>query len=103
MKLFATILSVYFLVLTAIPCMDEPEDRSVQKSEISPKTSESHHNDIDHCSPFCTCNCCATPVVNHDTIMEFICVKFSEFNFPNYCSRFSNAYFVSIWQPPQLS
>jgi hypothetical protein len=58
MKLFAFIMSLIVLVLTVIPCPDVPTDHSVQKVELSATTSSHHHSDADHCSPFCTCQCC---------------------------------------------
>ena len=61
MKLFAYILSFVVLALTAIPCVDVPKDNSVQKTELSNTTSDNNHqSDTDHCSPFCTCQCCQT-------------------------------------------
>jgi hypothetical protein len=60
MKLFAYILVFVVLALTAIPCVDVPKDNSVQKIELSNTTSGHHQNNADHCSPFCTCQCCQT-------------------------------------------
>lgn len=60
MKLFAYILSFVVLALTAIPCVDVPNDNTLQKSEISQNTSNNHQSNTDHCSPFCICQCCQT-------------------------------------------
>lgn len=60
MKLFAYILSFVVLALTVIPCVDVPKDKSVQKTELTNTTSDQHQSDADHCSPFCTCQCCQT-------------------------------------------
>ena len=35
MKIFAYILSIFILVLTAIPCADKPQDNTLQKVELS--------------------------------------------------------------------
>jgi hypothetical protein len=59
MKYFAYILSFIVLVLTVNPCIDGLKDNALQKSEISQSTNNNNHqNDTDHCSPFCTCQCC---------------------------------------------
>lgn len=104
MKLFACILSIYIVVLTAIPCIDRPEDSHLQKSEIEGNTANSHqHTEGDQCSPFCTCNCCGTPV-----IQQYFFVHFDNFtllqiyNLPEYVSAVTSDYLKSIWQPPQF-
>jgi hypothetical protein len=61
MKYFAFILSFIVLALSANPCIDKPKDNTTQNSEISQSTNNNNHqNDTDHCSPFCTCQCCQT-------------------------------------------
>jgi hypothetical protein len=61
MKFFATILSLYILLLTAIPCVDHPEDHTLQKIEITQSATDNHQHEGDQCSPFCTCDCCVSP------------------------------------------
>ena len=61
MKIFAYILSFVVLALTLTPCVDKPTDNTMQKLELTQSTNTStHQNDFDHCSPFCTCQCCQT-------------------------------------------
>lgn len=61
MKNFAYILSFVVLALTVNPCIDVPHDNTLQKSELTQSTNnDNHQNDTDHCSPFCTCQCCQT-------------------------------------------
>jgi len=76
MKLLAAILSIYILVLTALPCIDEPEDHSVQKNVITQNSTDNHQHEENHCSPFCTCQCCATPVVFSNFVVHFECFSF---------------------------
>ena len=102
MKCIALILSVYIMVLTAIPCVDKPEDTSIQKTEISPKTTGSQPQDADHCSPFCTCNCCSSPKIQQELVVSFT-------SFPISCDYFEGFFAINvsepaaaIWQPPQL-
>jgi hypothetical protein len=45
--------------LTTIPCIDVPQDNTMHKIELSKQNQDNRHqDDSDHCSPFCTCNCC---------------------------------------------
>jgi hypothetical protein len=61
MKIFAYILSIVVLVLSVNPCIDKPMDNTLQKNELTQSTNNNNHqNDTDHCSPFCTCQCCQT-------------------------------------------
>jgi len=95
------------MVLTAIPCIDLPEGQAVQKSEIVQSQGDHHHHndkDGDHCSPLCTCNCCASPVIQQDFTIQFDGFSFlQECISSEYTSEFVFFYCHSIWQPPQLS
>ena len=55
MKILTFILSLYVLVLTAIPCVDVPKDNNVQKIVLAQSSTDNHQNDVDSCSLFCTC------------------------------------------------
>jgi hypothetical protein len=57
MKHLAYILSIIIVVLTVMPCIDEPGDNVLQNKEIT-HGSANHQDEPDHCSPFCTCQCC---------------------------------------------
>jgi len=105
MRLIACILSFYIVVLTAIPCIDRPEDNHLQKTEIGGNANTGHqHNDGDQCSPFCTCSCCATPVIYQDFGVQFDGLSFIGKNiFTGYISVFFSSYLSSIWQPPQIA
>jgi len=70
MKFFACILSVYILFLSAIPCVDRPEDHSLQRIEVTQNHPESHQHNTDQCSPFCTCECCVSPVIQQNPIVR---------------------------------
>ena len=59
MKIFAYILSFFILALTVNPCIDRSYDNTLQKLELSQSTNnDNHHTENDHCSPFCSCQCC---------------------------------------------
>jgi len=72
MKIFACILSIYVLALTAIPCIDLQYNNDMHKTELAQK-STSGQNDIDYCSPFCTCSCCASPIIYQGYSIHFNC------------------------------
>lgn len=103
MKITACILSFIVVVLTAMPCMDKPQDNTLTKTEIAGQTNETHHTDTDHCSPFCTCMCCASPVIYSAGNFSVLVHGFITNNFPVYKSDFDPAPLSSIWQPPKLS
>jgi hypothetical protein len=105
MRFFCCLFSIYIVFLTAIPCADKLEDRHVQQTQVTDDSPVGHHHhDGDECSPFCTCNCCASPVIQQDFIVQFNCLNIiQEFPTPEYTSRFTSSYCCSIWQPPQMS
>ena len=103
MKIFAYLLSFVVLALTAIPCVDQPEDHTLQKTEITRNTTDNHQHEDGQCSPFCTCECCASPIIHADfnvslDSFSFLLGRFS----PEYASSLIPCYSGSIWQPPQL-
>ncbi|MCK9412619.1 MAG: hypothetical protein M0Q53_09980 [Prolixibacteraceae bacterium] len=104
MKLIVTILSFYIFMLTALPCAHSAAVQSVCKIEKAKGNSDHHGSEsgIDHCSPFCTCNCCATQVVTTESIMQSTFVKYCQHNYPEYVTTFTTLFFATIWQPPQL-
>jgi hypothetical protein len=68
------------------------------------QANDQQHNDGDHCSPLCTCNCCASPVIQQDFTIQFDSFSFLQGGFyPELSSEFVSCYSGSIWQPPQLS
>ncbi|MDP4189500.1 MAG: hypothetical protein Q8907_06505 [Bacteroidota bacterium] len=102
MKVIAYILSIYVLVLIAIPCADKPDDNLLHKPEITQGSPSGHHQDMDHCSPFCVCSCCASPVV-----LQFYAFPanliYVQVDFPELVPDFHSATLNSVWQPPRLS
>ncbi len=58
MKFIAFILSIYIFALNLTPCEDNTVSDSEVKTEISHSTDDHQHQDIDLCSPFCSCQCC---------------------------------------------
>lgn len=103
MKYLAFILSLYILVLIAVPCIDVPQDESAHKIEHAGDSSHHHENETDHCSPFCTCYCCAVNAEVPFVSVAVDCLAFTQFNYSEYQLSFSLSPYATIWQPPQLS
>ena len=105
MRLFAYILSLYILVLTAIPCLDAPEFSGSGNAQITQNTTNTTQElpDVDFCSPFCACSCCVSSISNQAFYIDFTCNSFSAVQYPKYSSEFLSFNFASIWQPPKLS
>ena len=102
MKFFACILSLYILVLTAMPCCDRPDDGALHKTQISQKTSDLPYQDIDLCSPFCTCNCCSSPKIQQETTVVFDSTPVEHKYFGELTVKLVTSVVVPVWQPPRL-
>ncbi|WP_404800987.1 DUF6660 family protein [Aquipluma nitroreducens] len=100
MKLFAYILSFVVLALTAIPCVDVSKDNSVQKTELSNTTSDNHQSDTDHCSPFCTCQCCQTSFYVSNIAVTFT-ADIMEISYNEYSSTFQSIDLFDFLIPPK--
>jgi len=103
MKAFAYILSFYILVLTAIPCIDVPKDNTLRKVELSKAISDKQDKDSDHCSPFCTCLCCASSIIYQVYAFQFDNLSLIQKHYSEYKSDFISNNYSTIWQPPKLS
>lgn len=105
-KIFQNIASLIMLVLTLAlsqyACMDR---YVVSHSTLENSTAEQSETsmELDLCSPFCVCDCCAildtvtifnTPFTPRlDLIIRAV---------PQYCTPIFQGIYFSIWQPPQL-
>ncbi|MFE7088835.1 DUF6660 family protein [Sphingobacterium spiritivorum] len=110
MRILAYILSIYFILLTLIPCQD---NHSVLPNidQLSNEISAHRHIDQngkhahkDSCSPLCVCGCCSIAVHLPDYIdfaFELLPVH-QDKSFAHHLSFYANEY-NSIWQPPKLS
>lgn len=103
MKFLACILSLYILALTAIPCVDAHKENSLHKAELSQSTDDNHQNDVDRCSPFCTCDCCTSPVMQKDNIIQLIYSALPQKCIIDYSSSYVSSLFATIWHPPKIS
>ena len=106
LRIFASLLSIYILFLTAVPCCDEPlvDDPLHHTEMVQISTDNSSHADhFDHCSPFCTCNCCASQIVVEHVIMDFNIHFFIKQQNPEYTSTYISTLYYNIWEPPKIA
>jgi hypothetical protein len=102
MKLFASVFSLYILVLLAVPCMDTHS--SGMNTGIVAATNETHNHsgDMDQCSPFCSCICCAASIVYPEFKVDFFSSDFFEKVTPSKALSFIPVSLNSIFQPPNI-
>ncbi len=104
MKLLVYILSIYILVLAAVPCIDVHHDNNVNATELLQDKGHNNPNELDYCSPFCTCSCCVSILIF--VINSIILPSFFLFYKRNYLKSRTLSYIYSvlssIWQPPKL-
>jgi len=102
-KIIAGLLAFYMLALIFVPCQDACDSREHQSITTIQSAQEHHEAENDICSPFCTCNCCASYVLvaSVATISTFI--SSDDNSFPSYATPFYSAVAADHWQPPKLS
>jgi hypothetical protein len=101
MKILAFILALIVMWLTTIPCIDVPQDNILHKIENSNQNQDTRHqDDSDHCSPFCTCNCCQSNI----EITYFIVSTPTgaiDINFYNFAPNFQSPVIFDFQVPPK--
>lgn len=102
-RLLAFILSLYVSFLITIPCVECHDEYKLAKTEIAHVAGRSHNQEADHCSPFCTCTCCSTPVIYLAKAIQLCCYTMHLQPYKEYRISEVNAPTFSIWQPPQLA
>jgi len=95
------ILSVYIVVLTAMPCNDI---HAINSNDITLELSEQNHNQANHvdlCTPFCFCHCCQT--LSFPSFYDVVLTNLMEN--PSDDILKESAYLspvATIWQPPKI-
>jgi len=85
-----------------MPCIDIHEDTISQKVELSTNSTDTHQTNSDHCSPFCTCTCCATSVAFIDYAIQFNYFPIEREHLFEYNFSYNSSEHYSIWQPPKI-
>lgn len=107
MRLIALFFSFYVLLLAVWPCAEMPENDRAHDAPVSQSSSsqdhDQNHDDCNDCSPFCTCNCCATPMICQMEMVDLQVSTIVRKHETNYPTLFVTQQSGDIWQPPQLS
>jgi hypothetical protein len=103
MKLFLFIFSFYILYLITLPCVDEHLSCMAHQTDIAQSPSDHQHPGADHCSPFCTCDCCVVPFVHADQAIHMDSFAIPQEFISALPLTYGHSLFANIWQPPKLS
>lgn len=106
MRLALYILAFYTVVLSCIPCQDEPL-RVSYKSSIAIINASADHQDqgtVDLCSPFCICACCAGITLQQPaaSLPDATSLPFFNDDIFAYTAGSKGGDLASIWQPPRI-
>lgn len=107
MKLSGYILAFYLILLAAIPCCafdDCPDDKmDLSAGTEQPANHETGDEDCGSCSPFFSCEGCATATIAFEPIaFEIIPIKISSVH-TAYLQTALPSVEYDFWQPPKLS
>ncbi|MCK9203811.1 MAG: hypothetical protein M0P58_05155 [Bacteroidales bacterium] len=101
-RILAILLALYILVLTFIPCVDETlHCCEITHLALTTTTNDTHSDQHDTCSPFCTCSCCSLAMeITLPMVMIFVNsdpLRLEVWDIiPLHSSLIS-----SIWEPPK--
>ncbi|MBA8986866.1 DUF6660 family protein [Sphingobacterium cellulitidis] len=107
MKFISSILMIYVLVLTLIPCSDHiGEIHTHDHNKVSHQNHEKEDTNgtEDSCTPFCTCSCCGislTAASFHIFQLENPAESFNHTELQEKEYPLVTKYQENIWQPPQ--
>ncbi|MEQ6118872.1 DUF6660 family protein [Reichenbachiella sp. MALMAid0571] len=102
MKKIAAILAIFLLVLTLMPCSDTlKKDECGQEMHLHNQGDQDAHNELDLCSPFCSCACCGSTFIAKTKL--FANTEFTSFQLSNtqYASLFYQEHIYNVFQPPR--
>ncbi|MBK5192848.1 MAG: hypothetical protein JJE07_06485 [Flavobacteriaceae bacterium] len=100
-KFSAIILSLFFLVLTFVPCADDGSSFSVETGQIAEGHLD-HTGATEMCPPFCECQCCNSQIITSNPVaFEPINFEISKLVDP-YKNKIHKDIFISFMQPPQI-
>ena len=107
MKLPGYILAFYIILLSAVPCcaFDScPDDK--KENAVTTEQKEQHESDDDdcgNCSPFFSCEGCATATVNVEPVQFEIVTTPLLPAYTGYTQAPLSTIDYDFWQPPKLS
>jgi hypothetical protein len=104
MKLFCFILSVYVVMLSAMPCCTDTDCqiKATAKKELAGKSSQKEKA-CQGCSPFFTCGTCMGFILSKPFTPNLKPIaETPEKMFVVYQQPYVQQVSLSIWQPPQI-
>ena len=104
MRFFGTIMAFWLLLLSCFPCSDKQKDCLPVSASISSTTDhDKHQQEIEHCTPFCVCSCCAVTTVSQEPVFySFNRPLFGKTTYLAYETPVFSNISVAIWQPPRF-
>jgi hypothetical protein len=102
-KITAGLLAIYMLTLVFMPCKDTCDSQQHHVITTIESAQEHHEAENDICSPFCTCNCCASFVVIANVVAITTFFPSIDKGFSIYDTPFYSSIIADHWQPPKLS
>lgn len=109
MYLFRLFLTVYFMVLSIMPCNDVAAKQLLNNNTnftYLNSTQNNSHSGNDACSPLCFCNCCQIVITSFkiEPIIIFPEQVHNYFSKKIFFQKNDFAYLIydQIWQPPKI-
>ena len=102
MRLFSFIWIIIILAAYVVPCSDATVMEDNTSYESVEKTAGHHQNEVDGCSPFCSCTCCSFPTVAQSLFHITFYSPFSPLVFNEYSQGDFIEISLPIWQPPKI-
>ncbi|MBN8577965.1 MAG: hypothetical protein J0L66_13560 [Cytophagales bacterium] len=106
MRVIRFLFALYVLALSAYPCSDKEtcmDERKAGMAFISVTDHDHTSREIDQCTPFCICACCAAHVqLTSRANQEFSIFAHNTKQRSSYFERSVSNIGHSIWQPPKI-
>lgn len=108
MRIHVLLLALYILLLSCLPCGDMKDCSEVRDSVASHASAPAaanhthHDNDVEQCSPFCSCICCGQ-ISNwrSSTIIMQPVMRVTPPKILLAALFLQSEYTSAIWQPPK--
>lgn len=103
MKITGLIMACWLLFLSFVPCGDRQDCSVAADAVVTAGTDHQQHDqDIEHCTPFCSCACCASSTVSPSPVFFTLNKKgFGKMPYADYHTGMFSNISCSIWQPPR--
>ncbi|MFV5696587.1 DUF6660 family protein [Flavobacterium sp. LB3P122] len=106
MRIVNFILSIYFIILSCMPCVDivYNYDSNSGITIVQQEQKQENHQEI--CSPFCICSCCGQQIVFQAS--NYFAIPTQPVSSVGketilYIQKFVSNFNGTIWQPPKVS